>query len=50
MRRIRGTRTSATVFVRSMVATYGEDAVANMTDGLSERIRCGEFTVNRVTQ
>jgi hypothetical protein len=33
-----------------MVATYGEDAVANMTDGLAERIRCGEFTVNRVTQ
>ncbi len=33
-----------------MVATYGEDAVANMTDGLAERIRYGEFTVNRVTQ
>jgi hypothetical protein len=33
-----------------MVATYGEEAVANMTDGLAERIRYGEFTVNRVTQ
>ncbi len=33
-----------------MVVTYGEDAVANMTDGLAERIRYGEFTVNRVTQ
>ena len=33
-----------------MVATFGEDAVAKLTDGLSERIRHGEFTVNRVTQ
>lgn len=33
-----------------MVATYGEDSVATLTDGLAERIRHGEFTVNRVTQ
>ena len=33
-----------------MVVTYGEEAVAKMTDGLAERIRYGEFTVNRVTQ
>ena len=33
-----------------MVVTYGEEAVATMTDGLAERIRHGEFTVNRVTQ
>lgn len=33
-----------------MVVTYGEEAVATMTDGLAERIQHGEFTVNRVTQ
>jgi len=33
-----------------MVATFGEDAVAKLTDGLSERILHGEFTVNRITQ
>lgn len=33
-----------------MVAVYGEDPVASMTEGLPERIRFGEFTVNRVTQ
>jgi len=33
-----------------MVASYGEDQVANLTEGLAERIRHGEFTVNRVTQ
>ena len=33
-----------------MVVAYGEEAVATMTDGLAERIRYGEFTVNRVTQ
>jgi len=33
-----------------MVASFGEDAVATLTDGLSERIRHGEFTVNRITQ
>ncbi len=33
-----------------MVATYGEESVATLADGLAERIRHGEFTVNRVTQ
>ena len=33
-----------------MVASYGEDQVATLTEGLAERIRHGEFTVNRVTQ
>ncbi len=33
-----------------MVTAYGEDPVAKMTDRLSERIRMGEFTVNRTTQ
>lgn len=33
-----------------MVVTYGEEAVATMTNGLAERIQHGEFTVNRVTQ
>ena len=33
-----------------LVATYGEDAVAKMTDGLSKRIQHGEFTLNRTTQ
>ncbi|NIJ42613.1 hypothetical protein FHS78_002915 [Parvibaculum indicum] len=31
-----------------MVEAYGEEAVAEMTDGLSDRIRSGEFTLNRV--
>jgi hypothetical protein len=30
-----------------MVEAYGEDAVAQMTDGLAERVRKGEFTLNR---
>ena len=33
-----------------LVATYGEDAVAKMTEGLSRRIHNGEFTLYRVTQ
>ena len=33
-----------------LVATYGEDAVARMTEGLSRRIHHGEFTLYRVTQ
>ena len=33
-----------------MVDTYGEEPVAKMTEGLPERIRIGEFTVNRTTQ
>ena len=30
-----------------LVAAYGEDAVATMTDGLSERIQLGEFSVRQ---
>lgn len=33
-----------------MVASYGEDPVANLADGLAQRIRHGEFTLNRTTQ
>ncbi len=33
-----------------LVSTFGEDAVAKMTDGLSRRIHHGEFTLNRTTQ
>jgi hypothetical protein len=33
-----------------MVETFGEDAVARMTDGLAQRIQYGEFTLNRITQ
>jgi hypothetical protein len=33
-----------------LVATYGEDAVAAMAEGLSQRIHNGEFTLYRVTQ
>lgn len=33
-----------------LVSTFGEDAVAQMTDGLSRRIHHGEFTLNRTTQ
>ncbi len=33
-----------------LVSSYGEDAVAKMTEGLSRRIHNGEFTLNRVTQ
>jgi len=33
-----------------LVSSYGEDAVAKMTEGLSRRIHHGEFTLNRVTQ
>ena len=30
--------------------SYGEDAVARMTDGLARRIHNGEFTLYRITQ
>lgn len=30
-----------------LVAAYGEDAVAKLTDGLSERVRRGEYTTDR---
>lgn len=33
-----------------MVASYGEESVADLTAGLAERVRHGEFTVHRVTQ
>lgn len=33
-----------------LVSTYGEDAVAEMTEGLARRIHHGEFTINRTTQ
>lgn len=33
-----------------LVSTYGEEAVAGMTEGLSKRIHHGEFTLYRVTQ
>lgn len=43
---------SAAIFtaLSDMIATYGEDAVADMTDGLSKRIRNGEFTLDRILQ
>jgi predicted YcjX-like family ATPase len=33
-----------------MIATYGEEPVAKMTEGLADRIRQGEFTVIRTRQ
>ncbi|HKQ94491.1 MAG TPA: hypothetical protein VJS40_02705 [Aestuariivirgaceae bacterium] len=33
-----------------MIATYGEEPVAVMAERLPERIRSGEFTVNRTKQ
>ena len=30
-----------------LIDAYGEDAVAKMTNGLSRRIRYGEFTLKR---
>jgi hypothetical protein len=33
-----------------MIATYGEEPVANMTERLPDRIRAGEFTVVRTRQ
>ncbi|MGB5094154.1 MAG: hypothetical protein WBN97_12750 [Parvibaculum sp.] len=31
-----------------MVEAYGEEAVAEMADGLPDRVRQGEFTLNRI--
>lgn len=31
-----------------MVEAYGEEAVADMANGLSDRVRQGEFTLNRI--
>lgn len=33
-----------------LVATYGEDAVVELTDGLAERLSAGEFTLHRTLQ
>ena len=33
-----------------MIAAYGEEPVAKMTERFADRIRMGEFTVNKVTQ
>jgi len=33
-----------------LIATYGEEPVARMAERLPERIRAGEFTVNRTRQ
>lgn len=33
-----------------LIGVYGEDAVANMTNGLSRRIIHGEFTLKRTPQ
>jgi hypothetical protein len=33
-----------------LVSSYGEEAVAKMTEGLSRRVNNGEFTLYRVTQ
>ncbi len=33
-----------------LVAIYGEDPVVKFADGLADRVRQGEFTLDRVTQ
>lgn len=33
-----------------MIAAYGEEPVAKMAERFPDRIRMGEFTVNKVTQ
>jgi hypothetical protein len=33
-----------------MIATYGEESIANMCEKLPERIRTGEFTVTKTKQ
>jgi hypothetical protein len=33
-----------------LVATYGEDATATFTEGLSARVRNGEFTLDQARQ
>ena len=33
-----------------LVATYGEDATAKFTEGLSARVRNGEFTMDQARQ
>ncbi len=36
--------------VSDMVNQYGEDPVAKMTESLAQRIRTGEFTLNKTIQ
>jgi hypothetical protein len=36
--------------IAELVTTYGEDATAKFADGLSRRIRNGEFTVEQARQ
>ena len=36
--------------LKEFVSTYGEEPVAVFAEGLAERIRRGEFTVDRLTQ
>ncbi|MTI42281.1 hypothetical protein JM93_02267 [Roseibium hamelinense] len=33
-----------------LVATYGEEAVAKLAEGLPDRIQRGDYTVNRILQ
>ena len=33
-----------------LVASYGEDAVANLASGLGTRVKCGEFTIRGTRQ
>ena len=33
-----------------LVASYGEEAVADLAGRLVDRVRSGEFTINRMTQ
>ncbi len=33
-----------------LVSVFGEDNVANLTEGLSQRVRCGEFTLYATKQ
>jgi hypothetical protein len=35
---------------QELVATYGEEAAADFAEALAERVRAGEFTVNRTHQ
>jgi hypothetical protein len=37
------------VALSDLVATYGESAVAELTEGLVRRVRAGEFTLYRAT-
>ncbi|MGL1922111.1 MAG: hypothetical protein OCD03_13890 [Hyphomicrobiales bacterium] len=36
--------------ISDMVNQYGEDPVAKMTESLAQRIRTGEFTLNKTLQ